>query len=242
MDDRPTVLVPVRVLEGGGIPEGVPELLHRAHVILLGYHVIPDQTPVDQAEMQFEERASTRLAELEQSLTRAGATVEVRLVFTHRAQQTLDRITTELGCDAVLVPNATAGVDRVLVPVAGVIGTDHIANLVAGLFADGPTITLYHVLDRDATEADGQTFLDGVADRLLDLGVAEDRLERQIETASDPLDAIAEASANYDAIVMGESDPTLETFLFGMPADQVAERFLGPVLVVQREASEEDAT
>jgi hypothetical protein len=39
---------------------------------------------------------------------------------------------------------------------------------------------------------------------------------------------------------MGETDPSLATFVFGMPADQVADRFLGPVLVVQREPETEE--
>lgn len=39
---------------------------------------------------------------------------------------------------------------------------------------------------------------------------------------------------------MGESDPGVVTFFFGMPAEQVADRFLGPVLVVQREAEGSD--
>ncbi|MFW6384989.1 MAG: universal stress protein, partial [Halodesulfurarchaeum sp.] len=48
MTDRPNVLVPIRVLEGESIPEGVPELLANAHVVLLGYHVVPDQTAAGQ--------------------------------------------------------------------------------------------------------------------------------------------------------------------------------------------------
>jgi len=43
---------------------------------------------------------------------------------------------------------------------------------------------------------------------------------------------IVDASDNYDAIVMGESDPSVATFLFGMTADQVAKQFLGPVFVL----------
>ena len=61
MTDRPSILVPIRVLEGESIADGVPELLADAHVVLLGYHVIPDQTAPGQAQMQFEERANVRL-------------------------------------------------------------------------------------------------------------------------------------------------------------------------------------
>lgn len=238
MVDRPTVLLPVRILEGESIPDGIPELLHRSHVVLLGYHVIPEQTATEQAELQFEERALKRLDELTELLEDAGATVDQRLVFTHRAQQTLDRITREQDCDAVIVPNATATVDEVLVPIAGVVGVDRIAAVVAGLFGPETEITLFHIPRGDETEEDARTFLEGVADRLVDLGVDGDRIAQRIETADDPLDAIIAASAEYDAVVMGESDPSIATFVFGMPADQVAESFLGPVVVVQRSAPE----
>ncbi len=61
MTDRPSVLVPLRVLEGESVPEGVPDLLGDAHVVLLGYHVLPEQTAPGQARMQFEDRAMERL-------------------------------------------------------------------------------------------------------------------------------------------------------------------------------------
>ena len=69
MTDRPSILVPIRVLEGESVPEGVPELLAHAHVVLLGYHVIPEQTAPGQARMQFEDRATERLDKYETSIT-----------------------------------------------------------------------------------------------------------------------------------------------------------------------------
>ena len=240
MTDRPSILVPIRVLEGESIPEGVPELLTNAHVVLLGYHVVPEQTAPGQAQMQFEERATQRLDEYETIFEDAGATVERRLVFTHDGQKTLDRMIAEYDCMAVLVPNATAPPEDVLVTVRGAVGVDRLARVVSGLFADGDvSVTLYHLADEDETDDDVQTLLDGVADRLGDLGMDASAIETRIERDRDSLDAIAEAAEAFDAVVMGESDPSLTTFVFGMPADQVAERFLGPVLVVQRESSTE---
>lgn len=179
---RPSVLVPLRVLEGESVPEGVPELLANAHVVLLGYHVVPDQTATGQARMQFEERADRKLDEFEALFEGAGATVDRTLVFTHEGDTTVDRMAREEGCLAALVPNATGPPEDVLVAVRGTIGLDRLARVTAGLFADtGVGITLYHV----AADA--------------------------------------------------ESDPSLETLVFGMRADRVAEAFLGPVLVVQCE-------
>jgi len=236
MTDRPSILVPVRVLEGESIPGGVPKLLADAHVVLLGYHVLPEQTAPGQARLQFEERANRRLAEFEDLFEGAGATVETRLVFTHDGQQTIDRTIREQGCVAVLAPNATGDVEDVLVAVRGTVGADRLTRVVAGVFGDrGVTVTLYHVTGQGKTDEDAQTLLDGLRGRLVELGVDPDHLATRVERDGNVQDAIVAAAGEYDAVVMGESDPSLATYVFGLPADKVAERFLGPVLVVQRE-------
>jgi nucleotide-binding universal stress UspA family protein len=236
MTERPSILVPVRVLEGESIPEGVPSLLAGAHVVLLGYHVIPEQTAPGQAQLQFEERASQRLDEFESMLTEAGATVERRLVFTHQGQKTLDRTIHEHDCLGVLVPNATGPVEDVLVAVRGDVAVDRLARLVAGLFAGGDaTVTVYHVAGEGETDADVGALLDQTTERLLARGMDAARVRTLVERDGGALDAIVAAAAEYDVVVMGETDPSLSTFVFGMPADQVADRFLGPVVVVQRD-------
>jgi len=149
MTDRPAILVPIRVLEGESVPEGVPDLLAHAHVILLGYHVIPEQTAPGQARMQFENRATERLGEYEAMFEEAGATVERRLVFTHNGQKTIDRTTTERDCLAALVPNATGSVEDILVAVRGAVGIDRLTRVVAGLFREtDASVTLYTSLTR----------------------------------------------------------------------------------------------
>lgn len=242
MQDRPTVLVPVRVLEGESIPEGVPELLANAHVVLLGYHVVPDQTATGQARTQFEDQATHRLDEFEAILEDAGATVDSRLVFTHEGQQTIDRTIAEQGCTAVLVPNATAPPENVLVAVRGTVGLDRLVRVVSGLFA--PTdvdVTLYHVADEDETDEDAETLLDGIATRLAEEGMDAGAIDVRVARDGGPQGAIVDVANEFDVVVMGESDPSLATFVFGMRAEQVAEQFLGPVLVVQREKPTTDA-
>ncbi|UWG48703.1 Nucleotide-binding protein, UspA family [Halanaeroarchaeum sp. HSR-CO] len=235
MTDRPTILLPIRVLEGESIPEGVPELLATAHVVLLGYHVVPEQTATDQARLQFEERATNRMDQFEEMLTDAGATVERRLVFTHEAQATIDRTIYEHDCLAVLVPQATGPPDDVLVAVRGTVGVDRLVRLVSGLFADTDTsLTLFHVLDESESEADARTLLDGIADRLDANGFDADRLDVRVADSAGPMNAIVDVANEFDAVVMGESDPSVVTFVFGMRSEQVADQFLGPVLVIQR--------
>ena len=239
MQERPTVLLPVRVLEGESIPEGIPDILSNAHVVLLGYHVVPDQTATDQARKQFEDQATRRLDEFETILEDAGADVESTLVFTHHGQKTIDRMITEHDCLSVLIPNATRPLEAVLVAVRGTIGIDRIARLVAGLFAETDTdVTLYHVAEENETDDDVETLLDGMATRLVEAGMDADRVDTRVARDGNPRDVIIDDSEEFDAIVMGESDPSVTTFIFGMRAEQVAKEFLGPVFVVQREKPE----
>lgn len=240
MRERPTVLVPIRVLEGEGIPDGVPELLANAHVVLLGYHVIPDQTAPGQARLQFEARATDRLDEFERLFELAGATVERELVFTHEKQQTFDRKIRDHDCAAVLVPNTTKVPERVLVAIRGTVGSSRIVSVVAGLFAGTDVdVTLYHLTEEEETDEDAETMLDAIRGRLVEMGMDEERVDLNIERDDGSREAIIDAATTYDAVVMGESAPSLTTFVFGMAADDVAEQFLGPVIVVQRE--KEDA-
>lgn len=128
-----------------------------------------------------------------------------------------------------------------LVAIRGAVGIDRLARVVAGVFgAMDASITLYHVAEAEETDEDIGTLLDWIVERLGDLGVDESRIETRVERDQGPLDPIADAAETFDAVVMGETDPSLVTFVFGMPADQVADRFLGPVLVVQREPAQNE--
>mgnify|MGYP000221124550 CR=1 FL=1 len=262
MHDRPRILLPVSVLEGDSIPDGVPDLLTNAHVVLLGYHVVPDQTATEQARDQFEAQASRRLDDLTAILEDAGAVVESTLVFTHDGQTTIDRVTDEHDCLAVLIPQSTGPIENVLVAVRGVVGVDRFVRLILGLFAPDEgeglssrvrsilslgaetspeiSVTLYHVAGEDETDEDVETLLDGVASRLSDEGVPQDGIDIEVARGGDPGEMIIEASEDYDAIVMGESDPSVSTFIFGMTADNVARQFLGPVFVIQHGSPDDD--
>ena len=235
-DERPSVLVPIEVLEGETLPDGIPELLRHAHVVVLGYHELPEQTAPGQARMQFEARAQRKLEEFEAALETAGATVERRLVFTHDGQQTIDRIIKEHDCLAVLVPNSCDPLESVIVPIRDTVGANRIVSLVSGLFAhEDADITLFHGLVREESEADAGAFIDGIADRLVDAGIDRERIDVEIEPGAVDVDRMAALAEDHDVVVMGESDPSVVTFVFGMPATQLSRRFLGPILVVQRE-------
>lgn len=154
MADRPSILVPVRVLAGERVEAGVVDLLSNARVVLLGYHVLPEQTAPGQARMQFEDRAQNRLDDLESRFSDAGATVETRLAFTHDREQTIERIAAETGAVGTLLLNPAAVMDDVLVAVRGDVALDRIVAVVGGLLAGSATnVTPFHVARDDARPA-----------------------------------------------------------------------------------------
>jgi nucleotide-binding universal stress UspA family protein len=243
MYTEPNVLVPIRVLDGESIPEGIAGLVKNAHVVLLGYHIVPEQTATGQMRMQFETEANNRLDELEDLLESEGATVETRLVFTRDGQKTIDRMIYEHDCLAVLDPDAVGTVESVLVPTRGTVGLDRIARVVAGLFADTDAdVTLYHVAESGETNEDARTLLDGLVTRLTEGGIDRTRITLMIRHGDEAVDAITDEAGSFDVVVIGESDPSIATFVFGMPAETVADQFLGPVFVVQRERPDDDAS
>lgn len=237
---KPTIIVPVRVLKGEGIERGVVELLARAHVVLVGYHVLPEQTAPGQARAQFEERAQNRLADLAEQFEEVGATVEKRLVFTQDADKSFDRVADEVDADGTLVLNPATEMENVLVAIRNDKHLDRIVAVTGELLDDGDTsITLLHV-SRPKSEVDGRALLDQSAHALGEYDIEEDRIDTRIETAGKPLERIATIATEYDAVVIGESDPSVGTFLFGQASDQVAERFMGPVLRIRQPRETDD--
>ena len=234
-DPEPTILVPIDVHGEAVLPSGTAALLANARVVLLGYHEIPEQTATEQAREQLGEPAMATLERLGETLTDAGVTVETRLVFTHEATTTIDRIIYEHDCLAVLVANAVPHVENVLLAVRGLVGLDRNTALVAGLFADrGTDVTVYHGRDADEPVAEARGVVTETERALVDRGVEPDAIETVVEETDEPVAAIAQQAADHDVVVMGETNPSVTTVVFGMPADRVAEEFQGPVLVVQR--------
>ena len=248
------VLVPIAVLDGESVPHGLISLLCGVDVTLLGYHVLPDQTPPDQARLQFEERATAALEDVVREFSAAGGAADHRLVFTHDREQTVRRVTDEVDADAFVVPGTTGDVDRILVSLSGDVDVDRILSFVESLVGERPTgVTLFLAAgerppagDADATDADAAGEPDAVAvagDAPSDaarLAAAADRLrgagidvETTLAAAGSPFDALVDAASGHDAVVMGERAPSLRSLVFGEESDRVAAASVGPVLVVR---------
>ena len=238
--EPPVVLVPVRVLEGDTVPDVLVSFLAPARVVVLGYHVLPEQTPTEQASMQFEARAQAAVDDIAASFVDAGGDPETRVVFTHNREQTIERVAAEAGVTATLLPNPAGGVSEILVPLRGTIDDDRLADLVATLADEThERVTLWGLaaagsgFDADAAVADA-------ADRLRKRGVTPAQITAETATTDTPIRDIVERSADADVVVMGESDEAILDALFGDDAERVAEGAVAPVLVVRNREPADD--
>ncbi len=224
------VLVPVAVLEGGGVSPGLMDLLGTVDVTVLGYHVLPEQTPPDQARLQFEERATDALEDLGEEFRAAGGAADHRLVFTHDRQQSIDRIADEIGARAVAISGMTGDVDSILVSLSGEVSVDPIVEFVVELIGDrNIDVTL---LAAGADEVVASDRLGPPARRLRAAGLT---VETMVVPDGTPVDALVDAAPGHDAIVMGQNAPSIVSAVLGDDADRVASGSVGPVLVVRDE-------
>lgn len=234
------VLVPVRVLEGQTVSPGVIDLLSPATVVLLGYHVVPDQTTPSQARMSFEEKAQQKLKEIGDAFRDAGAEVETRLVFTGEGQQTIERIAEEEGCNATLYLNPSMEVKRVLIALRGAVNADRIGTFTAALVGDRDIeVTILEVVSPAGEAEDPSDLARRAQEGLADHGSPDAEVRVQTIESDRPVATIVEAAVDYDAIVMGEKAQSLSELLFGDIEERIAEESLGPVLVVRGTAKEE---
>lgn len=226
------VLVPVAVLDGETVSGGLIDLLGTADVTVLGYHVIPEQTPPDQARAQFEDRANSALEDIAQEFRAAGGDADYRLVFTADRRKSIARVAAETGADAYAISSATGDVDRLLVPLSGDVSVSRVLEFVVAAVG-GRDIDVTLLAAGEVPEGR----LDEAAGTLEAAGI-----ETTVRTATgSPFDALVDSAADHDAIVMGEAAPSLSSLLFGDPADRVAAASVGPVLVVRAEDAETDA-
>ncbi len=231
------VLVPLAILEGESVSAGLTTLLEPMNVTVLGYHVLPEQTPPDQARLQYGDRATDALADIATEFGSADVPAEYRLVFTHNRKRTIDRVATETAADAYAIRGATGPVERLLVALTGDVAVDRICAFVSALVAGREIdVTLFLATDHEPT---GRELLDRAAAAISDHAVA---VRTELAVDEPPFDALLDAAIDHDAIVMGERAPSLRSIVFGDDAERVAAGSVGPVLVVRTDAEDAKST
>ncbi len=231
------ILVPLAILEGESVSVGLTTLLEPMHVTVLGYHVLPEQTPPDQARLQYEERATDALEDLAAEFGADDGTADYRLVFTHNKKQTFNRVAEATDSDVYAIPGATGPVENILVALTGDVAVDRIVSFVTELVGDRDIgVTLFLATD---DEHAGRESLEAAAVTLFDEGL---HVRTELAVDEPPLEALVAAAVDHDAIVMGERAPSLRSLIFGEETERVAAESVGPVLVVRNTTDRDDTT
>lgn len=238
--EPPVILVPIEVLEGQTISETLVSFLAQSEVVVLGYHLLPEQTPTEQASLQYEDRARAAVDDIADAFRAAGCEPDTRVVFTHDRQQTIERVATETGATAILLPNPTGEIETVLVPIRGAIEDDRLADLVGTLVSEGHEQVLLWGLTVTESGFDSTQAVDAVATRLNEHGLSSPQIERESTTTMTPVLDIIDRSNEVDVVVMREGHESLLSTLLGEEPERVAEGAVAPVLVVREPDAETD--
>lgn len=233
LSKKARVLVPLQLPDPDDIPQKVIDLLGGTEVLLLGWYEVPEQTPPEQAREEADDTGEDALEAVAGKLRDAGATVEVRHVFTPDLVATVQRIGAEEDCEAALISGPVQSLERILVVLREDVGADLIGGLVADLSAYEPsTITILQISEDDADE--GRDWSEDVLQRLDDRGVDTNRVETRVETADDPGERVLAIcrDEDFDVLVIPERGE-MEDRLFGSFAERVAWEADLPVLVVR---------
>jgi nucleotide-binding universal stress UspA family protein len=207
-------------------------------VIVLGYHVLPEQTPTEQASMQFEERACAAVDDIAHAFHESGREVETRVVFTHDRDQTVERVAADVGATAVLLPNPVGEIEDLLVAVRGAIDTGRLADLVATLVGAGTQRVTVVGITAAVTDFDAAVAVEDAHETLVGRGLAPERIATETATSERPVADIVDRSDEFDVIVMGQRAGTLWSVLFGDESERVAEGAVAPVLIVRERPDE----
>lgn len=225
------LLVDIALPEAEGVGAAFIKRLDGFHVVLVGWFEVPEQTTAAQARDQFNDEMEEALQAVADRMREAGAAVETRLVFTGDRLQTMERLSSEIDSDAMLLARPHEAIERILVTLRGWPHAERIAQVVARLIGgDAATVRLLRVQAADEKEGGVLSF---VANKLAEAGVAEDAIAIEQLVADDPAQAILEQARRHDLVVMGASEPSRHDVWFGAIPERIATNASVPVMVVR---------
>jgi nucleotide-binding universal stress UspA family protein len=233
MDTTHRVLVPFELPDADPASPALVEALAAIEVVVLGHYGLPEQTPPSAGRAQFEADAAAELTALTDPFERAGVPVTTRLVFGKAREKTIDRVAVEEECDVILTPGRTETVERIAVPLRGEENLDRIVSFVGELLSGtDASVTLFHTSD-PSDRRPGAEILADATDRLVDLGVDPDRIDRRLSEDEDVSRSIVELGATFDLLVLGETEPSLRNRILGTVPAQVTADTEDPAFVVR---------
>jgi nucleotide-binding universal stress UspA family protein len=225
-----TILIPVDISESDPPALDVLDLLFPFEVVLLGYFPVPDQAEPALIKHEYEDEAGARL----DTIAAGRPDITEVLVFTHDRAATIDRVADQYGCEAVLTAGDTDHIDRILVPIRGDANVERIVSVVAELLREGEaTATFFHSVGEDAEPSQGEFLLRGTVERLTEYGIEEERVDWQLSESGSPYQDIVGLGAEYDLVVLGETEPSLRERIIGDVLSRIIDELEVPALIVR---------
>jgi Universal stress protein family. len=227
------VLVPFELPDADPVTLALVDTFATMEVVVLGHYGLPEQTPPSAGRDQFETDAAAELESLAGPFESADVPVTTRLVFGKARDKTIDRVAIEESCDVILTPGQTAEVGQVAVPLRGEENFDRIISFVGELLsAIDASVTLSHTSD-PSDRRPGEEILADATDRLVEMGVAPDRISRQLSEDDDVGRSIVELGEAFDLLILGETEPSLRDRILGTVPAQVTADTEDPAFVVR---------
>jgi nucleotide-binding universal stress UspA family protein len=235
------VLVPVDVSRDPEPSVHLFQFLEAFEPVVLGYYSIPEQTTPEQARGAFESETRERITAVAVPFDAIGMETEPLLVFTHDRNETIDRVAEEYACDAIVSPGAIERLERVLVPIRGGANVERIVAVVDALVGEVTVgVTLLHVAPDEDRRDESELVLRGARERLVERGLDPALFNLDVQVAERPIPAIAEMAATHDAVVIGETKPSLRERILGDRAERLLKTVSCPVLVVRKDHTDQD--
>ena len=200
---------------------------------------MPSQTAPEQAQEELGGECQTALETIASRFRGQENRVEAMKVFTHDPVETVNRVALEEDVDAVLIPGRAEMLTRLLVAVKDHAPLPRATRVAATLSREGlERVTLVHVAGPGEEER-AKNLLDRTSASLTGNGCPIDIVGTRAVQAEDVRGAILEAAEGPDAIVMGETSPSVREKVLGGMAQRVAKKAKRPVIVVRDEHLEE---
>lgn len=225
-----SILIPVDISDPDPPRLDVLDVLRPFEVVLLGYFPVPDQSEPAWLKDEFEDEAAARL----DAVAAGHGELEEVLVFTHDREATIDRVADDHGCEAILTAGDTDHLDRILVALRGDANVQRIVSVVANLLrGSDAAATVLHAVPEGVDPSEGESLLEAAVEQLVQQGIDEGRLDRELVTEGGPKAAILARQADYDLVVLGETEPSLRERIIGAFLSGLIDEIERPALIVR---------
>ena len=151
----------------------------------------------------------------------------------------IDQVLSEVNCDVMMLQTGdTASASRILMPIAEPRQVGYSLQLIQLFSETDMTLDLLHVFSTDTPAADRERMTRALQRQIEAVKVAEMQVNLLTDVSPDRIDALVQASRDYDYLVLGETRETkVRQRLFGNTSMIIAERTRTPVLLLHPETS-----